>query len=409
MGKPPKPRKGPFYRRSPYLVCYWIEKQIFFENYVTRMRVRAAPLTFEILALLERSQSAEALGSHFPQFSPAVLRGALAALERHSLLERCDHAPLPTMHALNSWKDWSPAAAFLHFSTKDGCAGPDLEDMARRLRRRAKRVVMPSPVKYYPGAQQIRLAAPETRGDFPQVLLARRTWRQFSRKPLDFQSLSTLLGLTWGIQWWVEFPSLGRIALKTSPSAGGRHSLEVYVLALRIRGLPRGLYHYAPDTHRLEVLRRGSTMHQAVGYLAGQSWFGSASALMLITSVFPRVQWKYRSARAYLTVLVDAGHICQTFCLVATWLGLAPFCTMALADSKIENDLGIDGVTESILYTAGVGTRPKGSEWALGPHALTAAGCQIYRGKMIHQCHQQGSNRSHSRLTGRNRRYIYSS
>jgi hypothetical protein len=31
---------------------------------------------------------------------------------------------------------------------------------------------------------------------------------------------------------------------------------------------------------------------------------------------------------------------------------------MAVADSLIEHDLGIDGVSESALYLAGVGTRP---------------------------------------------------
>ena len=52
------------------------------------------------------------------------------------------------------------------------------------------------------------------------------------------------------------------------------------------------------------------------------------------------------------------------FCLTATALGLAPFCLMGLADSLIERDLGIDGITESILYAAGVGHRPRGSRWA---------------------------------------------
>jgi hypothetical protein len=68
--------------------------------------------------------------------------------------------------------------------------------------------------------------------------------------------------------------------------------------------------------------------------------------------------WKYSYARAYRAAFIEAGHLCQTFCLVATWLGLAPFCSMALADSRIERDLGLDGVSESVLYCAGVGTRP---------------------------------------------------
>ena len=73
-----------------------------------------------------------------------------------------------------------------------------------------------------------------------------------------------------------------------------------------------------------------------------------------MTAVFPRVQWRYPFARAYRTVIAEAGHHCQNVCLVATWLGLAPFCTMALADSRIEKDLGIDGLTESVIYAAGV-------------------------------------------------------
>ena len=57
-------------------------------------------------------------------------------------------------------------------------------------------------------------------------------------------------------------------------------------------------------------------------------------------------------------MLLEAGHVCQTFCLAATWLGLAPFCSMALADAAIEKALGLDGVSESVLYAAGVGRRP---------------------------------------------------
>jgi hypothetical protein len=59
-------------------------------------------------------------------------------------------------------------------------------------------------------------------------------------------------------------------------------------------------------------------------------------------------------------VLLDAGHLCQTFCLVATWLGLAPFCTAALKDTLIEKELGLDVIRESVLYLAAVGTFPAG-------------------------------------------------
>jgi hypothetical protein len=50
--------------------------------------------------------------------------------------------------------------------------------------------------------------------------------------------------------------------------------------------------------------------------------------------------------------------------LMATSLGLAPYCVMGLADTLVEGDLGIDGISESVLYCAGVGRPPRGTLWA---------------------------------------------
>ena len=92
--------------------------------------------------------------------------------------------------------------------------------------------------------------------------------------------------------------------------------------------------------------------------LAGQWWFRGAAIVVFLTAVFQRTQWKYDYPRAYRAVLAEAGHLCQTFCLTATWLGLAPFCTMAFADTRIEKALKVDGISESVLYAMGAGTLP---------------------------------------------------
>ncbi len=355
------------YRRSPYLVCYWQGHQLIFENYAIRRRVTAAPITCEILHYYDRWRSIATLVQRFPHFSAASLARAFAALIRAGLLEGSRAPRDRRAETLVTWKDWSPAASFFHLSTKDAHAPIEPEDSIRELRRRARAHPMPSPVKRYPKARQISLPAPQTTGEIPRALLERRTWRQFSRRPLAVEDLGTLLGLSFGVQWWLDIRGIGRVALKTSPSGGSRHPIEAYVLALRVQGLDRGLYHYNAGTHRLELLHRGASGAQVARYLNGQWWFSGAAAVVLMTAVFARTQWKYQASRAYRVVLIDAGHVCQTFCLVATWLGLAPFCTMALADSKIESDLGIDGVRESILYAAGVGARPKETDWAPWP------------------------------------------
>ena len=93
----------------------------------------------------------------------------------------------------------------------------------------------------------------------------------------------------------------------------------------------------------------------AASFCADQPYFAGAAALFIMTAVFARTMWKYGTARAYRIVLLETGHLCQTFCLTATRMGLAPFSTAALKDSLIEKALGIDGISESVLYVAGVG------------------------------------------------------
>jgi len=87
---------------------------------------------------------------------------------------------------------------------------------------------------------------------------------------------------------------------------------------------------------------------------------GTITAPALLELYLDRIARVDRELRAYRVVLLDAGHLCQTFCLVATWLGLAPFCTAALRDTLIEKDLGIDGIREAPLYLAAVGVPPAG-------------------------------------------------
>jgi SagB-type dehydrogenase family enzyme len=345
---------------------YWQEGDLLFENYRAGVRLTAAPVTLEILSVFDDWQDPADAAARFPEYTPRSFAHAVATLVEHGLLERSKSVAQDLDGTADPWRSWDPAAGLLHFSSKDlpyqGADGLDDE-----LRALATRHPRPEAVKRYPAAAQITLPPPDTAGEFPHVMLERRTWRRFSSRPVSMSSLSTLLGLSCGVQYWVDLPGAGRLPLKTYPSGGAQHPLEVYVLARRVEGLAPGLYHYAADAHRLERLRKGATSRQIVSYLPTQWWYGPASALIVITAVFPRSQWKYQFARGYRAVLTEAGHLCQNLCLVATWLGLAPFCSLALADSLIERDLGIDGVSESVLYAAGVGTKPAGTDWAPRP------------------------------------------
>ena len=346
-------------RRSPWIASYWDNGQLIYENYLTRVRVSAAPLSTVVLDFFDRWRDPEELVSRLTGFSPASVRRALARLAALSFLEKEGHID-PRSRAMQAWIDWSPAASFFHFATKDVPYQNEPELDRKFLRKYVQQHPQPPFFKRYPHAEVIQLSreGPPAQSEFLRVLFERRTWREFSSRKLPFETLARLLYLTWGVTKYVRVELLGRLPLKTSPSGGARHPIEVYVVALRVEGLPQGLYHYAGDRHQLECLRKAPMKRRTLCYLGGQWWFSEAAAVFIMTSVFPRKMWKYRHPRAYRSVLLDAGHLCQTFCLTATWMGLAPFCTAALADSLIEQDIGADGITESAIYAAGVGARP---------------------------------------------------
>jgi SagB-type dehydrogenase family enzyme len=347
-------------RRSSHLVAYWRHGSLFARNYATRQVVQVTPFICQLLDSCGDWTTLEEVAARLGVSSPADLRRLLSHLAATDLLEVAGRSQAPNVRAMARLDAWNPVAGFFHTSTKDVRILP----ARRSVRDDAGRRSMPPVVKRYPPATpSIELPKPRDESEFSRVLRERRTWRRFSSKPIGRNDLATLLGLTSGVQQWVT--SAGqKLALKTSPSGGARHSIETYVVVRDVAQVKPGVYHYAPDRHALEKIRGPVSLKRLRDYLPNSGYFAMASAMVFFTTIFERILWRYPYSRAYRAALVEAGHLCQTFCLTATWLGLAPYCVMGLADSLIERDLGIDGIRESVLYCAGVGRPPAGSSWA---------------------------------------------
>lgn len=343
-------------RRARCLSLHWQENKLFFYNFAKRVSVSANVLTCEVLDFFDRWRTSREAITHFADYTPASVRAALAQLVRHGLLLAKDSRDVrQDAQIAKEWSAWLPEGSF-HFATKDAAYIDRSRWSLDRLKSILPKTPQPKNFKTVKGAMKTVLPTrvfPDS--EFIRVLLARKTHRQFSKQAVTLEAVSQLLSLVWGVTGYLHSPIFGKLLHKTSPSAGARHPGEVYLMALRVKGLRPGLYHYHPGHHYLEKLCTRVTCNKAWLYCARAAHAKKAAALFLMTAVFPRTMWKYQLARAYRVVLLDAGHLCQTFCLVATWLGLAPFCTAALKDTLIEEDLGIDGIRESVLYVAGVG------------------------------------------------------
>jgi SagB-type dehydrogenase family enzyme len=342
-------------RRARSLIAYWQGGQLHFRNYAQRSTISAKPITCELLDWFDNWRMPAQAIRHFSSYNAESVSSTLATLVRHGLLLRKNSAEARFDAELeNRWSAWLPDGS-LHFSTKDA-------RYVKRQRSLAEwKTILPKkrapPIfKSITDAATLPLPKPASPdSEFVRVLLKRQTHRHFSSASPSVEQVSQLLSLVWGVTGYLESPVFGRLLRKTSPSGGARHPGEVYLMALRVKGLARGLYHYHPGKHCLEKISANATPEKAKLYCASQKYARSAAALFIMTAVFERTMWKYPKSRAYRVVLLDAGHLAQTFCLVATWLGLAPFCTAALSDTMIEKDLGIDGIRESVLYVTGVG------------------------------------------------------
>jgi SagB-type dehydrogenase family enzyme len=343
-------------RRARCVFLYWRDGQLFFHNFARRLTVSGRPVTCEVLDFFDRWRTSKEAITHFANYSQRSVRSTLTQLVHYGLLlPKGSREATQDVRIAKEWSAWLPEGSF-HFSTKDAAYVDRSNWSLDRLKSVLPKTPQPKIFKTVKGAKRTLLPKriiPDS--EFIRVLMARKTHRRFSDQELKLETVSQLLSLVWGVNGYLYSRRFGRLLHKTSPSGGARHPGEVYLMALRVKGLRAGLYHYQPAAHQLEMINTNTSREKAWLYCARQHFVRNAAALFLMTAVFPRTMWKYHLARAYRVVLLDAGHLCQTFCLVATWLGLAPFCTAALKDTLIEEDLGIDGIRESVLYIAGVG------------------------------------------------------
>ena len=288
-----------------------------------------------------------------PRIPPDEVRASLRLLLKRNIVWLAHRARPKAELSMDALDAWNPEVGFFHGRTRHAAYG-DPRILEPEYQAKAAKTSMRPMLTTHPGRPKISLPKPDVSAEFPGVLLARRTHRRFGTGTISRQQLGTLLGLTAGFHRFVETRPKGYAPLRTSPSGGARHPIDVYVVSLRTRGLKSGIYHYLPDRHELEHLKT-ATPSIVDAFLPYQAWFRDAAVLMVLVAKFSRTMFRYPHSRAYRAVLLEAGHLCQTFCLTSTWMGLAPFSTIGMNDERVEKDLGVDGISEYPVYLAGAG------------------------------------------------------
>jgi putative peptide maturation dehydrogenase len=314
---------------------------------------------------------------------------------------------------------WHPLSATLHAFTRwDGADAVQAMKDTGTETAAALRDVLGAPPPEAAALSDAAARVPLPRSDangFDELLARRATCRNFdAARPLPLALFAQLMQRVFAAQAQVRVADDTVFLKKTSPSGGGLHPVEAYLLLRNVEGLAPGLYHYHATTHALEPLpfdemnlplpppagegRDGGGQRAALAdasetdeaaaeptpldrlaldAVAGQTWFANAHALVLLAPRYDRTFWKYRQhAKGYRVVALEAGHLSQTLYLAATEAGLGAFITGAINEVLLERAFGLDPVTSGALAICGFGWRademvtteldPNGAVWTVG-------------------------------------------
>lgn len=220
------------------------------------------------------------------------------------------------------------------------------------------RGVPPPPIQkpVPPGSTRIALAKPGAwQGigsvDLAAAIAGRRSYRVFLAEPFTLDEISFLLWATQGIREKAG----DAVAFRTVPSAGCRHALETYVIALNVSGLERGIYRYLPLDHQLVLLAKHKRLNHALSQAAlGQAFVGKAAATFVWSAVPSRMEWRYDLA-AHKVIAIDAGHVCQNLYLACSAIGAGSCAVAAYHQEGMDELVGADGDEEFTIYLAAAG------------------------------------------------------
>jgi len=215
-----------------------------------------------------------------------------------------------------------------------------------------------TPYKIYPNTKAIPLEMNCLNSDnyydsFLTTLMMRKSRRTFLTKPIDVNTLSRLLTLSFGARGNDNNPMF-----RTYASAGARYPIEVYAIILKSNEIDLGIYHYNVFDNSLELLKRGNYSEKVYEFYSNQKQQVSMNfpCLILFSMVFKRSMDKY-GEKGYRFALLDAGHMSQNLYLVSEYLklGAVAFGGGAKNDNSLDEMLSLTGGEENAFYSFAVG------------------------------------------------------
>jgi SagB-type dehydrogenase family enzyme len=235
--------------------------------------------------------------------------------------------------------------AFLRGTELDRTTFPDLRERMAQAELDGSDL----PPRSYPGYPRwplLRVRPRRFKGSLEGALAGRRCVQALGTATPDRGALSRLLQSSHGITALAD--------RGPTPSAGGLQALELYLVHLSGSWLPPGLYHYDRRGHHLTQVANQADRGDWEAMVPSLRLLKGGALLWVVVGDVPRVAAKYGD-RAGRFLLLEAGHLMQSLCLLSTSLRL---CTVPLGGSFEREIAGQFALlaTDAVLYVGACGS-----------------------------------------------------
>ncbi len=199
------------------------------------------------------------------------------------------------------------------------------------------------------------------RMSFSEVIQRRRSCRSYTGDPILLDELSTLLHSAAGVTGTAHVPLRegGEVALnsRATPSGGGLYPVTLYVTAIKVGRLARGLYRFSPLRNQLLLARPEEAID---ALLRSFSVPDEVISLSRAAAIFFLVGQPWKAMRKYghrgmRLLLHEVGAMAEHLNLSAVALGLGSVDCAAVYDDEAHEALGIDGLYHALLHAVVVG------------------------------------------------------
>ena len=188
----------------------------------------------------------------------------------------------------------------------------------------------------------IALPKPSVAGSssLEELLAQRRSTRDYQNTAIGLADIGQLLWAAQGITHSQGY--------RTAPSAGALYPLELYVVANRVDGLNKGVYHYDPASHQLQSMNVDDIQDSLCRAALSQECTQEAPAVVVFTAIYERTIKKY-GKRGIRYVHIEVGHAAQNLFLQAESLGLGTVDIGAFNDDKVAEVLQLPTDVQPLL------------------------------------------------------------